>query len=215
MQKVVVIANGDIGNMEFCRRQINEKDYIICADGGLRHALAMGICPHLVMGDGDSLSAGLRWELERLYLELQRFPKIDQEESDLEMALNHAVTLEPEEIVIYGALGGRRADHAFVNILLLSIPFNRGIPTKIIDGQQEIQLMEKELRIAGRKGDWLSLFALTAEVSGVTTWGLQYPLSGETLYFASSRGLSNRFTGTAARVTSEAGRLLVIKNSTW
>ncbi len=213
MQRAVVIANGDIGDVEFCRRQIQEGDYIICADGGLRHALAMGVCPHLVMGDGDSLSAGLRREMEGLHLELQRFPKIDQEESDLEMALNHAVSLEPGEIIVYGALGGPRADHGFINMLLLSIPFNRGIPSRIIDGRQEIQLMERELKITGGRGDWLSLFALTAEVSGVTTEGLQYPLSGETLYFASSRGLSNRFTGTTARVTSASGRLLVIKNS--
>lgn len=213
MQKVVVIANGAVRDVEFCRRQIKGEDYIICADGGLRHALAMGIRPHLVVGDGDSLHAGLRRQLERLQLELLQYPEINQEKSDLELALNYAVTLEPEEIVVYGALGGERVDHAFINILLLSIPFNKGIRSKIIDGRQEIQLMDRELAVTGQAGDYLSLFALTPTATGVATEGLKYPLYKETLYFASSRGLSNQFTGTTARVTAESGLLLVVKNS--
>ncbi|HHX86696.1 MAG TPA: thiamine diphosphokinase, partial [Firmicutes bacterium] len=43
--------------------------------------------------------------------------------------------------------------------------------------------------------------------------GLKYPLFKETLYFASSQGLSNEFTGASAKVTAESGLLLVVKNS--
>lgn len=211
MQKVVVIANGAVGDVDSCRRQIKKEDYVICADGGLRHALNMGIRPHLLVGDGDSLH-GLRRQLERLCLKVL-CPEANQEESDLELALKYAVTLKPEEIVIYGALGGGRADHAFINILLLTIPFNEGIRSKIIDGRQEIQLMSRELVISGQAGDYLSLFALTPEVTGVVTEGLKYPLYKEPLYFASSRGLSNQFTGTIARVIAQTGLLLVVKNS--
>lgn len=211
MRKVVVIANGAIRDAEFYRAQIKEDDYVICADGGLRHALAMGIRPHLVVGDGDSLGAGLHRQLEQLGLEMLQYPKINQEKSDLELALRYAVTLEPEEIIIYGALGGERADHAFINILLLTIPYNKGIPAKIINEQQEIQLMGRELAVTGRAGDYLSLFPLTPVATGVATEGLEFPLHKESLYFASTRGLSNRFTGTLARVTAESGLLLVIK----
>ncbi len=213
MQKIVVIANGAFGDAEFYRRQIREKDYIICADGGLRHALAMGICPHLVIGDGDSLSTDLRCRLEQLNLDWRQYREINQEKSDLEFALDYAVTLRPEEIVIYGALGGERVDHEFINILLLTIPLNKGICSKIIDEQQEIQLMNRELAVAGRVGDYLSLFALTPVATGVVTEGLKYPLHKETLYFASSRGLSNEFTGTEARITVESGLLLAVKNN--
>ncbi|NMA91887.1 MAG: thiamine diphosphokinase [Firmicutes bacterium] len=211
MQKIVIIANGVIGDREFCRRQIRKGDYLICVDGGLHHALAMGLRPHLVVGDGDSLDADLYRELERLSPEFLQYPEINQEESDLELALNHAVTLGFKEIVIFGALGGERADHGFINYLLLLIPLKKGIRARIIDGRQEIQLMDRVLEVEGRAGDYLSLFSLTPRVTGVVTEGLKYSLHRETLYFASTRGLSNQFSDSLARLSIESGLLLVIK----
>ena len=111
-----------------------------------------------MVGDGDSLDADLYRELERLSPEFLQYPEINQEESDLELALNHAVTLGFKEIVIFGALGGERADHGFINYLLLLIPLKKGIRARIIDGRQEIQLMDRVLEVEGRAGDYLSSF---------------------------------------------------------
>src|SRR5660398_222623 len=42
--------------------------------------------------------------------------------------------------------------------------------------------------------------------------GLLYPLSGETLYRAATRGVSNELTGTRARVSHGPGDLLIVQH---
>lgn len=214
-QRVFLFANGDCRDLDFYRRRINPEDRIICVDGGARHVLDMGIRPHAVAGDADSIDADLRHKLNRLSVEWICDPSIDQERSDLEMALEYVLSLQPKpgEIIICGALGGKRVDHTLINLFLLIRPFKAGIRAKIIDESQTIRLMESELELQGQVGDYLSLFALTSEVTGVRTGGLKYPLYGETLYFASTRGLSNEFASPTARVTASSGLLLVVQTS--
>jgi thiamine pyrophosphokinase len=208
-ERIIVVANGEIRDPQFIRRQIREDDTIICADGGALHILAMGLQPDLVVGDMDSLPAQFVKRLEGAGTTFLRFPA-EKDHSDLELALEHAVALAPAEILLLGALGGERFDQAFGSLLLLTIPLRAGIPAKIMDERHRIYLMESEITLQGDPGDTLSLFPLTAAVNNVTTEGLKYPLRGETLYFASTRGLSNEFIGTSARITAGPGLLLAV-----
>lgn len=207
--RVVVLANGEINDLEFIRRRIRDDDFIICADGGALHALAMGILPDMVVGDMDSLPASVFERLQGSKAEILPFPA-EKDQSDLELALERAVALAPKEIILAGALGGGRFDQAIGNLLLLTIPLRAGIPAQIIDESHRIYLTAQEITILGSPGETVSLFSLTPTVEKITTEGLKYPLTGETLYFASTRGLSNEFTGARARITAGPGLLLVI-----
>lgn len=208
--RIFLFANGDCRDLNFYRQQINPDDLLICIDGGSRHVMAMGLFPFAVVGDSDSLDPGLRRELASSPVQWIRDPLIDQEQSDLEMALNYSLKLQPAEIIICGALGGARIDHTMINLNLLMIPFRAGIPARIIDERQTIWLMDQELTIEGRTGDLLSLFSLVPETTGITTEGLKYPLHSEPLYFASTRGLSNELITGEARITAVSGLLLVM-----
>lgn len=209
-RRIFIFANGDCRDLDFYRRLIGPGDRIIAADGGSRHVLAMGRRPLAVVGDGDSIDPQLREELGRAPVDWIRDPAVDQEQSDLEMALAHALSLQPSELVICGALGGTRIDQALINLHLLLLPHRAGVPARIIDERQTVWLLHRRLVVPGRVGDGLSLLSLTPETTGVTTEGLRYPLRGETLLFASSRGLSNELTARRAAVTAHAGLLLVI-----
>ena len=46
---------------------------------------------------------------------------------------------------------------------------------------------------------------------GITTDGLEYPLNDETLYFGSSRGISNIMLADKCNITIKSGMALVIK----
>ncbi len=208
-RRVVVIANGALNDPQFIRDQLKEDDYIICADGGALHALKMGLRPDLVVGDLDSLPAAASGRLKEEGVKFLRFPA-EKDHSDLELALQRAVALTPTEILLTGVLEGERLEHAFGNLMLLIIPLRAGIPAQIIDEKHRIFLVDSELTVTGRPGDYVSLFSLTAVVDNVRTEGLKYPLKGEKLYFGSTRGLSNEFIATTARVSVGAGLLLVI-----
>jgi len=207
--RVVVLANGEIKDLQYIRAQFRDDDYIICADGGAIHALSMGLKPSQVIGDMDSLPL---WALEALKgggTEIARFPA-QKDKSDLELALDSAVALKPKEILLAGVLGGERFDQALGNLLLLTLPLRAGIPAQIIDDRHRICLMEKEIIVQGSPGTIISLFPLTPTVENISTQGLKYQLKGDALYFASTRGLSNEFTGSSARITIGSGLLLVI-----
>lgn len=211
-QRVVVIANGDMKEPAFYRGILEESDYVICANGGSIHALTLGVKPHLVIGDLDSLPAESREKILKQKPVLIKHPP-EKNKSDLELALDHAVSMQPAEILILGALGGARRDHAFINLLLLQIPFRSAIPARIIDERQEILLAGKKTVVKGKPGDLLSLFALTNQVDGITTVNLKYPLVNEALHFASTRGLSNELLTSSAQVNISSGLLLVIKTN--
>jgi len=210
VKRVVIIANGTINDLEFYQGQIREEDFLICADGGANHALAMGLIPHLVVGDLDSIDVQVRKKLCSTPTKFLQYPA-QKEKSDLELALDKAIELCPEEIVMIGVFGGSRMDHTYANLMLLNVSFHRGINAKIIDEDHEVRLVNSEINIQGQPGDYLSLLPLTAEVEGVVTEGLKYPLKGETLYFSSSRGLSNEFISREASITVKAGMLLLMK----
>ena len=57
----------------------------------------------------------------------------------------------------------------------------------------------------------MSIVPINGDVEGVTTDGLDYPLDNETLYFASSRGISNVMVGRECTISAKKGMALVIK----
>lgn len=208
-KRVLLFANGDCSDPAFYRGLVRENDYIICADGGARHALSIGLQPHLVIGDADSLDDAVRQEIECLPAEFILYPR-EKDKSDLELALKRAISLRPRQILLLCATGGDRLEHLLANVLLLEIPLAAGIEAAIIDETHEIRIMERELEVEGTVGDYLSLLPLTSKVGGVKTHGLKYPLHRESLFFSSTRGLSNEFTAPKASIKISTGRLLVI-----
>ncbi len=210
IKRVIIIANGDLDDPDYYFNLIGNTDYIICVNGGSSHALAIGVRPDLLIGDLDSLPNEVRRKTMNANPELREYPAA-KDKSDLELALEYALELKPDRIIILGALGGERADHGFINILLLNLCLKRNIPALIVDETHEVSLHDKSFVIDGNRGDVLSLFALSEAVHSISTKGLKYPLINEDLFFSSSRGLSNEFTAGQATVTFSTGLLLAVK----
>jgi thiamine pyrophosphokinase len=209
LDRVIIFTNGNYGDLNFYKTLLKDDDYIICADGGTNHALDLGIIPNLIIGDLDSISSITLNKLQKYAIPVIKYPS-EKNYSDLELAVDRALNLNPKEIVILGALGSR-FDHTFGNVMLLTSGLEKGIQIKILDEIHEIFIADKNIKISGSIGDYLSLYALTPEVKGVKTMGLKYQLKNETLYFASTRGLSNEFTNDYAEITISQGYLLIVK----
>jgi thiamine pyrophosphokinase len=192
---------------------------VIAADGGARHAAALGVRPDRWVGDGDSIEPGALEALAAAGVEIRRAPA-EKDESDAELALLTAIEAGADSITILGALGGVRIDHALANVGLLGHPALAGRPAWLYDEQaSRISLLvapdaarqpaSRDLR--GRVGDLVSLLPAGENALAVTTRGLRYPLAGEPLIAGRTRGVSNVRTETVARISLGSGRLLLIE----
>ncbi|MCR4404455.1 MAG: thiamine diphosphokinase [Candidatus Acetothermia bacterium] len=208
-RSILILGNGPWHGVEFLPDLLAEADYIIAADGGAARALRLGLRPQLVVGDLDSLGPDEREALTRSGLAVMAHPA-EKDQTDLELALDRAISLGPERIVLFGVLGAR-LDQSLVNIFLLEKAARAGVAAQILAGRERIWLVPNRLELAGAEpGELVSLLPLSEEVEGVQTWGLRYPLRGERLTRASSRGISNEVTALPAGVELKGGLLLVI-----
>ncbi len=208
LPRAVIFANGTLPDMEAAHRLLWKDDYWIAADGGTRHALALGRAPDAVIGDLDSLSEAVRDSLLRAGTKIQSFPA-DKDETDLELALAYAVREGYSSILILAGLGGR-TDQTLANLFLLTDPALEKIDVRIDDGREEAFRIGKETAVCGAAGDLVSLLPIGTPAEGVTTDGLKYPLRGGKLFPFRTRGISNQMLGERAAINLEKGVLLCI-----
>lgn len=208
---VFVIAGGSIGNKEFLRSQIGifSPDELICVDGGARHIVALDLTPQVIIGDMDSLPPEILQRCEERGSRIIRHPRAKQE-TDTQLALEYACRSHPDEIRIYGALGGR-IDHALANIYLLLPAARRGVTTKLVDEWCEVFVVTQTMRLEGIVGQTVSIFPLSALVQGIELEGFEYPLSGATMEIGVPYGISNRLQKDRGVIAIESGCLLVVQ----
>ena len=211
IRRALIFANGPQLDLEAARAMVRPDDYLIGADAGLRHIWQMGLQPHLVIGDLDSLSPAEIDRLAATEVRVERHP-IHKDETDLELAILAAVQDGCRTILVLAALGGR-LDMTLANIFLLGLPELSGIDVRLEDGVEEVFLIHPGAEgrvIEGQVDDRVSLLAWGGPAQGIRTERLYYPLKGETLYPERTRGISNRMVESRARVTLEDGLLICI-----
>ena len=208
MPRILIFANGALPDIQKARALIHPDDIILCADGGTRHALALGVIPSLVIGDFDSLSDEERIKAEKAGAKIVRYSH-DKDETDLELAVRHAIDLKPSSIVVIAALGDR-LDQTLCNIALLSDQRLALLDVRLDDGLEEAFFCRSHCEVRGNKGDLVSLLPWAGAVEGIHTEGLKWPLQNETLYPEKTRGISNELLSGNATVSLTAGLLLVV-----
>jgi len=176
---------------------------VIAADGGLDHARALGLEVTTVVGDLDSVDEEEVAVASAAGARVVRHP-VDKDASDLELALDEALLLQPNRILVLAGDGGR-LDHLLGSLLLLATPRYAGVQIDSRIGAAGVHVIRGERVIPGEPGELISLLAMHGPAEGVTTEGLLYPLEGETLHPGSSRGISNVFLSQTARIHVERG----------
>ncbi len=208
MQRIVIFANGELPDLDKARLLLRDDDYIICADGGTRHALALNLHPNLIIGDMDSIENGRLQELQKDGVAIELYPR-DKNETDLEFAINHAIGLAPKQIIILAGIGGR-LDQTLGNLALLTNARLSTFDVRVDDGVEEIFICRDQVEVHGRSGDLVSLIPWQGAASEIRTNHLKWPLDRETLYPDKTRGISNEMLGDIASISIGSGLLLVI-----
>jgi thiamine pyrophosphokinase len=207
-KRILLFANGPMSHPEVIRSFIQAKDKLIAVDGGLRHLLRLGLAPDLIIGDLDSADPEQIQKFKDQAVEIRQYPE-EKDQTDLELAVFAALDMQPSQIRIFGALGGR-IDQTLANILLLTKPDLASTDIRLIAADQEVFLIRNTAQIDGSAGQRVSLLPLHGPVKGIRTRGLKYPLKDENLYPDQTRGISNMMGAGSAFIEIQQGLLLCI-----
>lgn len=183
-------------------RPIAPGDFVIAADGGLRHTQALGLEPDEILGDFDSLG----YTPQGGHI----FP-VEKDDTDSMLAVRRGLELGYREFLLYGSLDGPRLDHTVANFQTLQFLADHGAWGYLV-GKAYLATVVKDGAVtfpAGSEGI-LSVFCLGPDARGVTERGLFYSLEDSTLTSGFPLGASNHFTGREATVSVGEGSLLLL-----
>lgn len=201
---VVVVASGDGPAVT-----VPGAPTVVAADGGLDRAVALGLDVDVVIGDLDSASPAALAAAESTGTRVVRHP-VAKDATDLELALDEAVSLGAQRVLVVASADGR-LDHLLSALLLLASDRYADVEIDALVGDTLVHVVRGSRSLSGDPGDLVTLLPLGGAADGVSTEGLAYPLRGETLAPGSSRGVSNVFSTPEAIVTVERGVVLALR----
>lgn len=205
---VLIFANGDLQETGWIRPFLKQARHVVAANGGSRHLWRLNHPPDVVIGDVDSLADDIRLWLEANGTALSRHP-IEKDYTDLELALLYVVERYDDDVLIFGAFGGR-LDQMLANILLLVHPALADRRVELLTMHERAWLVTGSTEIHGQPGDTVSLVPLGGDVYIRSTTGLRWALHEEVLAFGPARGVSNKMVAHLATVTVGQGSLLCV-----
>ncbi len=204
---VVVVCGG--GPVRAAVRELAGDAHVVAADGGADEALRLGLHVELVVGDMDSVTPGALVRVEAEGGAITRHP-VDKDATDLELALDEALALRPERILVAGGAGGR-FDFVLANALILAHPRFADVELDGWFGDATVHVVRDVRRVAGTVGERISLLAVGGPARGVRTEGLRWELTGRDLPAGVGLGVSNEFTEANAEIRLTDGVLLAVR----
>ncbi len=219
MKKVLIITGGRT-DTDFVAEAYKEysPDVVIVADRGVMAAKELDIIPDYIVGDFDSGDTTVV-EYFKSQFEVYGKPMVrtfnpEKDETDTELAISLALTLNPKEIVLLGATG-TRLDHTMANIELLYRITESGVRARIIDEYNVISIHDKEITLKRDKafGEYFSLIPFTDSVKGLNIRGAKYEVENYILSSGSSLGVSNEFLKNTVKISFDSGILILFQTS--
>ena len=181
---------------------IASDDFIIAADGGLNHTQSLGITPHGILGDFDSL--GYTPEGSTV------FP-VEKDDTDAMLAVRKGLELGYKEFYLYGSLDGPRLDHTVANFQTLQFLCDHGAIGYLIGKDYMVTALKNgSLHFDAACTGIFSVFCMGADATGVTIRGGKYDAENVTLSAGFPLGVSNHFEGKEVTVSVEDGSLLIL-----
>ena len=208
--KVISIVAGGELHRRFLPA-IHASSVVIGVDRGAWWLINEGVTPDIAIGDFDSVTLTQKKRIHdaaKKYIEYA--PEKDM--TDLELAVEESMRLRPSEVWIYGALG-RRFDHTFGAIQLLTRLVSHNIEGVIVDNFNKINIVRRHLTLAGRQGfTYVSVVPIHANAV-VSLSGFAYDVSRRIFSVDSTLGISNEIISESATVSVHTGQVLVIQSS--
>ena len=206
---VLILANGDLPQNTDLLQSAKEADLVIAADGGAKHCKVLERLPDTLIGDLDSIPQELLNEFKNHQVEILQYPQ-RKNATDLELALDLAITKGATQIYFAGMLGGRW-DMSLSNIFLLAHDKYEKSRLTILSSDCVLHILHPgKHSYTTEIGQRVSLIPLKEDGQNITLTGFEYPLDQYTIPFGSSRGLSNITSSRTVQIHHTNGVLLIL-----
>lgn len=204
MGKYVVVGGASVGNPELVKKYIEEDDFVVYCDCGLRHAEMLGRAPDLIVADFDS-SKDPKLEVETIVLPHEK------DDTDTAFAVKEGIRRGFEEFLLVGVIG-ERFDHSLGNVQLLYMLDKEGKKAMIVDDYSEMIVISDSAEVTDEFA-YFSLLNISGTAEGITITGAKYNLRNAQLTPDFPLGVSNEpAPGQTARISVSKGKLLLIRD---
>ncbi len=208
-QRVTAVVIGSMPVPKYSRLEplLQGRTVVICADGGILQAEALGLTADYYVGDSDSGGqppVGLpNWLLPS-----------EKDLTDLEMGVEIALQMDADAIVLLGCSGGRM-DHQMANLCLLERIAKMGKVGYLMDEVNLVSCLlpgvyEVENTPPYR---YFGILPLDAVLEGLTLQGCKYELERMQVLRGSTLTISNEFLpGEKLKIALESGAALLVRS---
>jgi thiamine pyrophosphokinase len=204
MKRCVIVGGADINNYYRVAEFLDDDDYFVYCDSGLRHLESLGYEPDLIVGDWDS------HEKPDIDAEIITLPHI-KDDTDTFYAVKECVKRGFEEFILIGMIGGR-FDHSLGNSSMLLYLDGLCKKAMIIDDWSVMTVVSRETAFVEDKYPYFSLLSVDGEASGISIRNALYELSYARIGADYQLGISNEvIPGKTAEISIASGRMLLIK----
>ena len=201
--KVAIVAGGQVETIPL------DLDVYVGVDAGCLFLLEQGLELSLAVGDFDSVEPEEFQRIQSAAHEL-RTSVAEKNDTDLELAIKEVVERWPQEILIFGAFGGRM-DHHLASVFLPTDP-------EIAPLMSQLCLMDRQnylcYRPAGRHtiqplAGYTYVAFMPVEGASIQIEGAKYPLNS-TNYFKKAIYGSNEFSNQPITLSVDRGYAVII-----
>ncbi|UFU00986.1 thiamine diphosphokinase [Radiobacillus kanasensis] len=213
MERIIgIVAGGPKSHLPTLTQYESQVTTWIGVDRGAFYLIEKGISPNIAIGDFDSVSESEQNRIMSHASEYLAYP-IEKDETDLELAVEKAVSLQPDSILFFGVTGGR-LDHSLANVQLLMTLWKRDIPSKMVDAGNVLEIKGPGKHIIEKDDNHpnVSFIPFTEQVIGISLDGFYYKLTNRTISWGSTLCISNKLISEKGTFSFKEGILIVIKS---
>ena len=205
MMRVLIIGNSEFPKKEIIDDLVFNSDKIIACDGAIERCFDASITVDYVIGDMDSLNNITISKLLELDIEVKKID--DQNNNDLQKAINFSDDIGAKRIDIFGVEGGSN-QHQFASYWCL---METEIECYIHLSDCIVSTVKSdEVNLSIETGKQFSIFAV-GSCDGVNVTGGKWQLNNEKLH-PNSRGLHNVSETEEITISCDNGTLLVFRS---
>ena len=188
---------------------LRSDDFIIACDAGYRNCERLGCKPDIIVGDFDSAPCPQQNADDIVVL-----PHV-KDDTDTEYAAKLAAQKGFDEVLLLGALGGKRVEHTLANLCTGLGLEQRGIRAALQDERSRITfvLPGESRRYPKEEFFYFSAFPMEGRAEGVYEKGSFYELEDAVLTAGYPLGVSNEYAegSDCITISTRQGALVVVE----